>query len=204
MLTLTLSAWRMLEEWFLTLLVSCTASAVHDVSSSCPRRCQCGDSHITCVKFIPPYLPEYVKEVELVDVDGENFIKSIICRKAWSNITKISITCREACDFQMNMVDAIRCNSSNFATIIIILAVLACIKIAVTRIISIQLRENANKKQWSENVAGKSGRNSKGTSTSINRAKHNSVFVSYASKDDDVVVPYVLLPLKVCYTSNFM
>ena len=61
------------------------------------EQCHNDGSVLKCESNIPHNIDDNVKDVELIDIDQTELSDGVFCAPAWTNITKLSITCDKRC-----------------------------------------------------------------------------------------------------------
>ena len=59
--------------------------------------CQCKGSVIICDRQVPRRLPDYIRSVELIDIDMDAMSRGLICNQSWTNIKHLAIKCLKTC-----------------------------------------------------------------------------------------------------------
>ena len=70
----------------------------------CPQSCFCNETVVRCVGFIPAVIPDYVKEVELVDLKQNDFFDGTFCDSGWNSVTNLSIVCKQKCEKEFHTI----------------------------------------------------------------------------------------------------
>ena len=57
-----------------------------------------------CDGFIPAVIPDYVKEVELVDLKQNDLFDGAFCDSGWNSVTNLSIVCKQKCETEFHTI----------------------------------------------------------------------------------------------------